>query len=417
MRRTRALALAMAGLLGLAACGSSGGSDSSGDAKTLEIWDMQQSSKDIGAAYKPLVDKFEQEHPGVKVKVTAFPYAQYRDKVLVAMKGGTGPDVLALDQIWMAEFAAAGLISPLDDQIAKAKNVKQDAFFKGAWDSNVYQGKTWGVPLNFDVWEQLYYNNDLFKKAGITKPPTTWEEWNADLAKLHKPPNQFGIALIGCKDEGSVVVSDSLSFSNGGTIMDGDKVTFDSPENVAALTQYQALSKFAPSGTAGVCEQDAVGQFTAGKAAMLLDGSWQQDTMKDAAKFDWKIAPPPAPSGKSFVGTLGGFNMAVSKKAGNQDLAFQFVDALSTPDNQKAVNSLVPALKTAGEQFVKDNRKQPEVVLDTLNNGRPRPLTPVYPKISLANQDAVQAVLGGTDPAQAVKDAAAKMTSAVQQGG
>jgi multiple sugar transport system substrate-binding protein len=378
---------------------------------------MQQSSKDIGAAYKPIVEQFQKAHPGVKVKVTTFPYAQYRDKVLVAMKGGTGPDVLALDQIWMAEFAAAGLITPLDDQIAKAGNVKKDGFFSGAWDSNVYQGKTWGVPLNFDVWEQLYYNADLFRAAGLDpdKPPTTWQEWNADAQKLHQPPKQFGIALIGCKDEGSVVVGNSLMFSNGGAITDGAKVVFDSPENRAAFTQYQALSKFAPTGTAGVCEQDAVGQFTAGKAAMLLDGAWQQDTMRDSAKFDWRIAPPPAPEGKSFVGTLGGFNMAVSKKAGDAGLAFQFIDELSKPENEKAVNSLVPALKAAGEEFVKANRKQPEVVLQTLQNGRPRPLSPVYPKISLATQDAIQAILGGTAPDAAVRDAAAKMTSAVSQ--
>ncbi|GGO94419.1 ABC transporter substrate-binding protein [Wenjunlia tyrosinilytica] len=416
MRRTGAFAL-VAGLLSLSACGSSGASGSHAPS-TLEIWDMQQSSKDVGAAYKPIVEKFQKEHPGTKVKVTTFPYAQYRDKVLVAMKGGTGPDILALDQIWTSEFAAGGLITPLDDHIAKARNVKQKDFFTGAWDSNVYQGKTWGVPLNFDVWEQLYYNADLFRKAGLDpdKPPTTWDQWVADAKKLHHPPKQFGIALIGCKDEGSVVVTDSLMFSNSGGLADGDKIVFDSPENRAALEQYRTLSKSAPSGTAGVCEQDAVGQFTAGKAAMLLDGSWQQDTMRKSAKFDWRIAVPPAPEGKSFVGTLGGFNMAVSKKAGNADLAFDFIDELSTPENQKAVNSLIPALKSAGEEFVKAERKQPEAVLKTLENGRPRPLIPVYPKLSLIQQETIQSILGGTSPATALRDGADKMANALKQG-
>jgi multiple sugar transport system substrate-binding protein len=378
---------------------------------------MQQSSKDIGQAYQPVIDSFVKTRPGVKVKITAFPYAQYRDKVLVAMKGGTGPDILALDQIWTPEFAAAGLIAPLDDYIAKSSVVTKDKFFTGAWDSNGYEGKTWGVPLNADVWEQLYYNADLFEKAGLDpdEPPTTWDQWLQVAGKLNAPPNQFGISLIGCKDEGAVVTTNSLMFSNGGSVAQGKQASYDSPENRAALEMYKKLVAFAPTGTAGACEQDAVGRFTSGKAAMLLAGSWQQDTMKQAAKFDWRIATPPAPEGKQFAGALGGFNMAVNKKTADPALAFAFVEHLSTPENQAAVNSLIPALRDAGKAFLTANRKQPEVVLDTLEKGKPRPLSPVYPQLSQVQQDTVQAVLGGTPVDQALSKAQADMTKILEQ--
>lgn len=398
-------------------CGddSDSGSDGGGS-KVITIWDQEQSAKDIAEGYDTVVKQFEKDHPGVTVKVETFPFAQYRDKMLVAMKGGTGPDVMTLDQVWTPEFAAAGLIQPLDDQIGGSDVVKEDDFFEGAWASNQYQDKTWGVPLNFDVWEQMYYNADLFKAAGLDpdKPPTTWSEWNDAAKKLNNPPNSFGMGLIGCKDESVSVMTDSLIFSNGGEILDdnGD-VAFDSPENVAAYEQYQALLDYAPNGTAGACEQDIVNQFTAGKAAMILDGSWQQDTMKTAAKFDWRIALPPAPDGEEFVGALGGWNLAVNAKSDNSDLAFELIETLSQPENQAAVNSLIPALQSAGEKFVNDNRQQPEVILEALASGRPRPASPVYPQLSQVQQAAVQDIIGGADVKSTLSDAADQMQEVI----
>ena len=420
MTRMKRPALMGAAVLALATvmtgCGSDSGSGGDGGSKVITIWDQEQSAKNIAEGYATVVKQFEKDHPGITVKVETFPFAQYRDKMLVAMKGGTGPDVMTLDQVWTPEFAAAGLIQPLDDRIADSDVVKEDDFFQGAWASNQYQDKTWGVPLNFDVWEQMYYNADLFKAAGLDpdKPPTTWSEWNDAAKKLNNPPNSFGMGLIGCKDESSSVLTDSLIFSNGGEILD-DKgnVAFDSPENVAAFEQYQGLLDYAPNGSAGACEQDIVNQFTAGKAAMILDGSWQQDTMKTAAKFDWRIALPPAPDGEKFVGALGGWNLAVNAKSGNSDMAFALIEALSQPENQAAVNSLIPALQSAGEKFVNDNRKQPEVILDALAGGRPRPASPVYPQLSQIQQAAVQDIIGGKDVKSTLSDANDQMQEVI----
>lgn len=409
-------AIAVSGLaltVSLTAC-SSGGGDS--DTQTLKVWDMQQSGKDITQAYAPIISAFEKANPGTKVELTVLPYEQYLNKALLALNGSSGPDVLSLDQIWMAQLAAAGQITPLDKRIADSSAITPDDYYTGAWKSNEYDGKTYGVPLNADVWEQLYYNADLFKAAGLDPdtPPTTWDEWNADLAKLTDAgAGQAGISLIGCKNEGSVVVTNSLMFSNGGSVVTDGTSSYDSPENAAAMEQYAKLASFAPTGVAATCEQDAVSRFTAGKAAMLLAGSWQQDTMKSSANFDWRIAVPPTPDGGTFVGALGGFNLGVSAKATNPDLAFKWIEFLSTAKNQEAVNSLIPALKSAGSAFVKANRQQPDVVLETLENGGTRPATPVYPKVSQAQQDAVQAILGGKDISAALTSAGTAIDKAV----
>jgi multiple sugar transport system substrate-binding protein len=137
--------------------------------------------------------------------------------------------------------------------------------------------------------------------------------------------------------------------------------------------------------------------------------------MKEAADFDWRIAVPPAPEDGSFVGALGGFNLGVNAKSKSPDLAFQWVEFMAQPENQLAVNSLIPALKASGEEFAMANRVQPEVVLETLRTGSPRPLSPVYPAISQAQQDAVQAIIAGEPVDKAVKKAHDAINEALKE--
>jgi multiple sugar transport system substrate-binding protein len=384
------------------------------DAVTIEVWDQQQSDKSILDAYNQALADFQKANPTITVKVTTFPYAQYRDKLLAAVQGGAGPDIMALDEIWTPEFGASGTIQPLDDMIATSSAIKPDLFFQGAWDTNTYQDKIWGIPLNFDVWEQLYFNADAFTAAGLDpeNPPKTWDDWLAAAEKLTTAPSQFGIGIIGHKGEDTVVMLNSLMYSNGGAVIDDTgKVVINSPENVETLKFFQSLSKFAPEGVANADEASNAAAFTAGQVTMVLDGSWQQDSFSQSSKFEWRIAAPPAPAGKSFVGALGGWNYAISQSSKAPDAAFKLIEYLSTnKDVQMTINSLTPALKTAREQFTKQKRKQPDVILETLNSGRPRPISPVYPQVSSAEQDMVQAIWSGTS----VEDALTAAQQAIE---
>jgi multiple sugar transport system substrate-binding protein len=386
---------------------------------TVEIWDQQQSDKNIQDAYTAALTAFQQANPDVEVKITTFPYAQYRDKLLVAVNGGTGPDVMSLDEIWTPEFAAAQVIDPLDDRVAASTAIKPELFFTGAWDTNKYQDKIWGIPLNFDVWEQMYYNADLFKAAGLDpdNPPKTWDDWLAAVKTLTKAPDQFGIGMIGHKGEDTTVVINSLMYSNGGAVIDDSgKAVIDSPKNLAALTFYTQLAQQAPEGVANADEAGCAAAFTAGQVAIILDGSWQQDSFNQSAKFDWRIAVPPAPAGKSFIGALGGWNYAINKGSKSKDAAFKVIEFLSTEKEvQKTINSLTPALKAAGEEFVKEKRKQPDVILTTLNTGRPRPISPIYPQVSDVEQSMVQSFWSGTAVADALKDAHKQIEDLIAQ--
>ena len=156
------------------------------------------------------------------------------------------------------------------------------------------------MPQSNDIWEQLYYNKDMFAKAGIMHPPRTWGELLADGKKLTHPPAQYGLALLGHQGEDTICTIDSFIYSSGGRVLnaDGTKAVINSPAAVQAIKFYQSLAAIAPAGTINRMETDAASLFTARKVAMTLDGSWQQDsyTLQGGKKLHWGVAVPPAPT-------------------------------------------------------------------------------------------------------------------------
>ena len=119
------------------------------DPVTIQFWDNQHTESGLSQYQQAAVERFEKENPDIKVQVTTVPYPEYQQRLLTAVQGGNAPDVATLDQIWVAAFAKAGAIAPLDDVAAKA-GVKADTFFKGAWDSANYDGHLWGIPFNVE---------------------------------------------------------------------------------------------------------------------------------------------------------------------------------------------------------------------------------------------------------------------------
>lgn len=407
------MVLALVTAAAVASCTGQGARDRS----TLRVWLLEAPTPQISRGYDDLVSDFEHRHRGVHVELTRVPFSQYRDKLVLAVQGGTGPDVMVLDQIWTPEFAAAGLIRGLDGRL-RAAGVRRTDYFSGAWASNEWHGHTWGVPFNTDAWERMFYNADLFRRAGLDpdRPPRTWAQWLDAAERIDRLPGKSGISLIGCRDESSSVLTDSFVYSDGGRITDGQRAVFDNAASRRAYTLYQQLARHAPNGVAGACAEDADAHFTAGTTGMLLDGGWEEPGIDSAAAFHWKVTDPPAPAGRSFTSALGGWNMAIGSHAPDPALAFDFIRlATSSVHHQMTVNDSIPALRKAGEAFVRKTRSDPGQMLRLLDQGRPRPITPVYVRISRAQQDAVQAIIGGADVAGALGKAQQAMQRAIDR--
>ena len=377
---------------------------------TLKFWDNQQTESGLSQYQKEAVQRFEKENPGIKVEVTTVPYPEYQQRLLTAVQGGNAPDVSTLDQIWIAAFAKAGAIAPLDERAAAA-GVKADAFFKGAWDSANYDGKLWGIPFNVDVWSFTFYNSALLKGAGIDPATLTgWDGFKSAAAKLTDPgKGRFGVGLFAGKGEDTVVVLDSFIFSNGGKILDPDGgCALTSPEAVGALSYLQTLVPYAPQGLDNANSGNMRELFLNQSLAMEFWPALEQPTLQKS-KLDWDFAPGIAPAGKAPVGTYGGWNLAVYQSSPHQDAAWKFIRFMTREDVNGAVVDLIPANVKAAKAFLSANRKAPDRIMELLDHAAPRPLSPRYLEVSDIEVTLAQDVYGGKDAATAAKDACSKI--------
>lgn len=394
-------------------------------AETLTVWMMKQSDVALEKAMEEAIAEFERLNPDITVDYTVFPYGEYRDRLLVAARAGSPPDVSVVDQVWNPEFAAAGLIEPLDAYIQGSQIVSQEAYFPGAWDSAVYNGRVWGIPFDVGVWEFQYYNRDMFRAAGLNpnRPPSTWDEALEYGEKLTRDTNgdgiidQWGFAVFGAHDETASVLIDSFIFTNGGRILGDDgKSALNSPEVIDALKFYLGLNKFSPTGTLSRSAEDAFLLFTGGAVAIHLYGEWGQDTVKARApEMDWAMGSIPTPPGKTPVGTFGGWNAVMYRNAKNKDAAWRFIEYWTSAEVNEKVAALTPANIQAAQNFLRERRDFPELIQMTLLNAAARPSTPIYPQISEVQQDMVQAVLLGTSPEQAVRDATEEINQLIER--
>ncbi|MCZ7541880.1 MAG: sugar ABC transporter substrate-binding protein [Anaerolineae bacterium] len=374
---------------------------------TIEFWDNQQSESGLSQFQQAAVDLFEETHPGIKVNVVTVPYAEYQDRLTIAVRGGTPPDISTVDQIWNYGFATGGAIIALDDYIAASETVKQENFFPGAWNSAAFEGQVWGIPFNIDVWQFTFYNKALLDAAGVD-PATlvTWEGLQAAAEKLtDRAAGKYGVGLVGHLGEDTVVIQDSFIYSNGGSVLHEDGTcALDEPEAIEALEYLVGLLPYAPEGVANAGTGDMRELFLNQSLATEWWPALEQPTLF-ASDLDWDFVAGTAPEGKTPVGTLGGWNLVIYEASQHKDEAWQFIEYMTLPEVNSQVVDLIPANIESATGFLEETRKGPELILEHLNNARPRPLSPEYLQVSTIQQELAQAIFTGTPVADAVATA------------
>ncbi len=197
-RFARRLAAAAACVPLLVACGTSSANTGSlspqcpdaepaKDAVTVEWW---------VAWANPTLTKAAQEfncaHPDIRVKITLYPYVgeDRQGKLLAATVGKSAPDlVLSYDDV-LAKWASQGMIEPLDDALPMTGSKPED-FVPEAWDSVQWQGHTYGIPVDWDPDNLLWYNKKVFAEAGLdpNRAPATWAEFEEYVRKIDRIEN------------------------------------------------------------------------------------------------------------------------------------------------------------------------------------------------------------------------------------
>ena len=292
----------------------------------LRVWGMGRE----GEVLRDLVAVFEEAHPGVRVRVQQIPWSAAHEKLLTAFVGGALPDVFQVGNTWIPELVALDAVLPVDDQIATIR----DDFFPGILDTNVLDGRTWGVPWYADT-RILFYRHDLTAAAGVDGPPATWAEWLAALERMQRSagPGHSPI-LLPLREWQTPVI---LALQRGATLLrdEATRGDFASPPARTAFDFYLDLFR------RGLARRDAATQvtnvyqdFAAGRFTFYVTGPWNLGELArrlpPALEDAWRTAPMPSPApGVPGVSLAGGASLVVSRSTTEPALAGALVAHLT----------------------------------------------------------------------------------------
>jgi multiple sugar transport system substrate-binding protein len=347
-----ALTASTALLLTTTACtgqSASGASDDASKEQTITFWHAWSAPNEVKAV-QALVDGFEKAHPNIHVKVVG---NMTDDKINQALRAGgaKAPDVISsFTTNNVGKFCTSGALVDLNPFFKKAGIDPNATFPKAMNEYTQYQLDRCAVPLLGDAYG-LYYNKTAFRKAGITSPPRTWSEFEADAKKLtitkgdtYKQlgfmPDYHGWETTTEHYLGQF--SPTYFNKSGKSTVATDPAVADAfklqKKLVDALGGFAKLEKY----RAGLGDEwGPKHPFQTGQVAMQLDGEWRLGMALDAKPdFEIGVAPLPVPDdqaeqyGKGYItGTIAGV-AATSKK---QNAAWEFVKYIST-DTDAVVN-------------------------------------------------------------------------------
>lgn len=405
-RAMRGIAFFGAGVmaLGLAACSgtktdSAGSGSASGGQVTVEMWDYlsgETANDSINAA----IAEFEKANPDIKVKRTTFAFADLSKSILQGSVGGQVPDVAVVDVVDNQNFASLGMLKDLSND-----GINKSDFFDGPWSSVVYEGKTYGIPLNSNNLA-LYYNKQMLKDAGV-EVPTDWASLK-DVAKKTTKGDVKGIAISAVKSESATFQILPFVWQTGGDLKDYATSGATALAYLRGLIDDGSMSEAVSNYT----QEDARTQFITGKSAMMINGPWELATLTKDAQFDWDVAP--LPKDKRAATSMGGENVVVMNGAKQSDAAVKLAKFLTSAEGAKIYCdgsgqlSSRPDLK--GKLKLSEDAKN-KVFESQLADAHARAYGKDYPKISEAIQLSMQeALTGASTPEAAAKKAADTIT-------
>ena len=340
MRGIRGLVFGFMAGIGLVAAGA---------AKAVEIEYWQYVFDTRIKAMDELIKRFQAANPGITVKHTTFPYADYQTKVAAAIPAGQGPDVVQLFYGWLDNFVTAKFVQPLPTD-AFPPEMLQKEFFP-IIEAMKRDGKYYGVPTAVRSLA-LFYNKKLFQEAGLdpAKPPTTLDEFVAAAQKTVKRDGSGNILSAGITmDMGGQdhqwwreVLIRQLGGAPYTTITERSPMTARPASRRCSSTWTCSRSTRSARSASWTTAQAA---FRAGRAAMTIDGTFRLGSFGSIKSFEWGVTELPANAEGKRSNYASYWVNAITTKAQGEKLeaAKKFLSYVTSPEAMEIW------LKTVGE--------------------------------------------------------------------
>ncbi|MDP4502626.1 extracellular solute-binding protein [Nonomuraea turcica] len=353
----------------------------------------------------------------VRPRIRTVRFDELHAAFLRAIAEGRGPDLAVLDSVWVAEFARAGFLTPLEDLDADGWLANEYTRDLLPPFSHRFGGRTPAVHAPADV-TGLWYRRETFERLGL-RAPRTWEELRATgrLLAGRRPGSGHVLVMPGGRRAGeeTTYALTGLLAANGALVLgEGGEVVLDSPaaaETMRLVRELIADEVLSPD-VAGFGKDEAVKLLAAGRAEMCVGASYQAGALAKVTRLSldqvhsrFGFAPMPrGPEGRSAV-MCGGMVYVIPRQARHPEAAMRLLRAAMAPDalvRLCLITGQLPPRRTSlqAAAAVSAFHAQTAALLD---RAVLRPVSPVYALVSAQLQVMIEEVLRGErGPAAAV---------------
>ena len=303
----------------------------SADDLEVEFWTMQLQPQ-FTDYFNQLIARFEAENPGVKVRWVDVPWSAMESKILTAVAAKTAPDVVNLNPDFASALASRHAWLDLDDRVSSAV---RNLYFPNIWNANTLNGKSFGIPWYLSAGISIY-NTQLFERAGITKPPTTYAELARVAEQVKDKTGKYAFFTTLVPEDSSEVLE---SFVKMGVrlVDDRGRAAFNTPQGRAAFQYWVDLydRQLLPREVLTQGHRRAIELYQAGEVAILFAGPEFLDRIAQNAPAIFQVsATAPQVTGDTGKRHIAVMNLAIPRDSDRPDDALKFALFVTNPENQ-----------------------------------------------------------------------------------
>jgi multiple sugar transport system substrate-binding protein len=387
-------------------------------AGTVRVTVSEYSAR-TGPYFEEAAKAFKAANPRTDVQIEVVPWDVLLQKLTTDIAAGSNADLSIIGTRWLVDFVKQGVAEPLDSHATpEFKSRFIDIFLT----PSAMEGKLYGLPIAASA-RALYYNKELFEKAGIQGPPQTWDELKAHAKRI----TALGGGVRGFGLQGKEIETDVYFYyamwSYGAEILNPDGTSgLSNPGALQAAKLYKSMidEGLTQPGVTSYTREDVQNLFKQGKLGMVITAPFLSKQIKEEApNLKYGVAPIPAgPAGKRGTYAVTD-SIIMFRNSKNKAEAWKFLDYLFQTE--------LRAKFTQGEGFLPVNKevarmdyfaKDPDLkaFTDLLPDARFAPVIAGWEEIAQITSDALQKIyLGQGDVDATLKDAAVRVNAVLKK--
>lgn len=302
----------------------------SGKSKNVRLEWQQWWAVECPKGYvQKIVDTYYKK-TGVKITLLSAPFADTKTQIVSGASTGTVADIVSVDSSWVYDFADQSLLTDM------TALMKKDGFnrniIKSQWQVN---NKTYAIPIvNYAY--PMFVNKDILKKAGVTKTPKTWTEFEECCKKI-KATGAYPFALNLDTSSPSGIQNTYMGFAwASGIKMKTERGEYNLSNN-ADLKTFATYMKglysngYIYPGMSSLTEADMSSKFSSGNIAFIISSAAILNSFRKESP-NLNIGAVPIPVKDDYTGKSGmcvaSWALGVTENSKHKEEAMKFIEYL-----------------------------------------------------------------------------------------